>query len=612
VTGALKARTATGPNVWTPVGSTTVVSEQTLASNAETIAGIVDDKAVTPAGLEARSTDIDPRKYGFATTATGIVNSAALQAAIDEACGTANPVTTTRVANRRIVLPAGTYLLNNQINIRSVMNLEIIGHGNCILQANANMTSVFDINGAAYSRFGGFTIIGTAGVQVDNAIFTYWDATGSQRSNTRNCYHDLTIRNLDYIVGMRVGKPGVGAVQVDNDEFRNIGINGGWTTGNTTRWQQGLYLGTGTAGNNLLHHVYALLSILHRYNLYVDSTQVDLHGACFGNGETDVFTGVTGYVTLTGVRSETSERFLKTGGPTTAAPMISLSDIMWSADAMNADGKWIDLLVSGTIVMRNLALKNAAIIPKISVGAGANPIELLVNGLSVFGPVSPVAVASLFTLVSSASTVRVRGYAAQSSAASTVSVGDWDSDAVAASYVQGFAPPLSGRSGEYWGSPVVKSTTALLTGTMYVFSVYVPFAVTLDRIGAEVTVLAAGSTLTLGIYNDDGGGLPGTLLLDAGTIDGGTVAAQEKTINQVLQAGRLYHFAALCQGGTPTVRTLNGAWTGFNSSLANAVGSSAVIRSGRNRGAVIGAAFPTPFGSASVSSAVPSIAVRFA
>lgn len=45
--GALKIRTSTSPDVWTVIGG------GSFATDAETIAGTIDDKAVTPAGLAA-------------------------------------------------------------------------------------------------------------------------------------------------------------------------------------------------------------------------------------------------------------------------------------------------------------------------------------------------------------------------------------------------------------------------------------------------------------------------------------------------------------------------------------------------------------------------------
>jgi hypothetical protein len=396
-----------------------------FATTAETLTGTATTQAVTPAGRAAASTDIDPRAYGFSTAATGAVNSAALQAAIDEACGTGNPVTTTRSAGRRIVLPAGLYLLGAQINIRSVLGLEIVGAGNCELRADTNMTAVFDINGMAYSHLGGFTITGTTGVQVDNVIHTYWTVAGAQRTNHSNSYHDLTIRDLDYITGIRVGVLAATG-QVDNDEYRNISIAGAWATGETARYQYGIYFGTGTSGNNLVHHAYKLTLSHNRWHIYIDATQVSVFGAGFDGSEVDIRFGTTGYASLHSVRSEEATRFITTAGPAAVAPMISVSDVLWDAGSLNADGVWINMTVAGVLYLRNVAMYGATVTPKMALGLSTYPIRVIIDGLLIRGSASPYAPESLFTFTSSASTVSMRGYTAMQSGGLVNHVQDWD------------------------------------------------------------------------------------------------------------------------------------------------------------------------------------------
>lgn len=74
-------------------------------------------------------------------------------------------------------------------------------------------------------------------------------------------------------------------------------------------------------------------------------------------------------------------------------------------------------------------------------------------------------------------------------------------------------------------------------------------AVTLDRIQVQhFTTQAAGEVARLGIYNDNGRGYPGTLLLDAGTVDLSTaIATKSITINQAVAAG-LYWLVCVKQG----------------------------------------------------------------
>ena len=77
----------------------------------------------------------------------------------------------------------------------------------------------------------------------------------------------------------------------------------------------------------------------------------------------------------------------------------------------------------------------------------------------------------------------------------------------------------------------------------------IPRSLTVDRIGIEVTSSATGSpVLRLGIYADDDG-VPGALLVDAGTVDASSPGFKEATINQALTAGMVWLFCAQ-QGGT--------------------------------------------------------------
>lgn len=93
------------------------------------------------------------------------------------------------------------------------------------------------------------------------------------------------------------------------------------------------------------------------------------------------------------------------------------------------------------------------------------------------------------------------------------------------------------------------------------FCYAVPFAIgrdlTLDRIGCYVTTAGnAGATLRLGIYDDDGTGFPGALLLDAGTVLADVAAtARELTINLALTKRLVWLCMALQNAATsaPTV-----------------------------------------------------------
>lgn len=118
------------------------------------------------------------------------------------------------------------------------------------------------------------------------------------------------------------------------------------------------------------------------------------------------------------------------------------------------------------------------------------------------------------------------------------------------------------RSGYYyWLGPNNTPTAATTgTGTLRLCPVVIPKAVTVTRIVGEVTIAGdAGSKVRYGIYADDGNGLPGALVLDAGTILGDSVAVQEITVSQALPAG-VYWVGGVAQIVTttqPTIKIIN-------------------------------------------------------
>lgn len=138
---------------------------------------------------------------------------------------------------------------------------------------------------------------------------------------------------------------------------------------------------------------------------------------------------------------------------------------------------------------------------------------------------------------------------------------DLESAALDARYL---SPPLSAGVYVWTSGPFATSTSAILgNGTLRLVPWWVPRAITIVRIGAEITAVGeAGSKLRLGIYNDNGSCFPGTLLLDAGQIAGDSATVQELTISQALAPGLYWVGGAVQAAPTtqPTVRVPN-QWT---------------------------------------------------
>lgn len=109
-------------------------------------------------------------------------------------------------------------------------------------------------------------------------------------------------------------------------------------------------------------------------------------------------------------------------------------------------------------------------------------------------------------------------------------------------------------SGGFYKPIGVSSTTAgiSLGGTYVMFApIIVPNTVTINQISTVLTSTVAGS-IRLGIFNDNNG-LPGTVLLDAGTVSYpiASLTTYSITVSQVVQPGR-YWLAVYNISGTAT------------------------------------------------------------
>lgn len=117
-------------------------------------------------------------------------------------------------------------------------------------------------------------------------------------------------------------------------------------------------------------------------------------------------------------------------------------------------------------------------------------------------------------------------------------------------------PPL--KTG-YWrnvpfGAP---ATLVLIANRTYYVPIDCTVATAIDRVGTEITGAgAAGSVLRLGLFNDSGNGIPGTVNADWGTVIGTAAGVVSIVIAKTLPLGRSW-LAITGQGAPatqPTVR----------------------------------------------------------
>lgn len=140
----------------------------------------------------------------------------------------------------------------------------------------------------------------------------------------------------------------------------------------------------------------------------------------------------------------------------------------------------------------------------------------------------------------------------------------WVWDATAGVYKPGSGASAYAKfkTGQYYAPPAAALSTRQETEARVVM---VPFVVdesaTFDRVAVEVTAAGtAGAVVRLGIYGADADSMPGSLLVDAGTVDATTTGLKEAIISQAVTSG-LYYLAAVVQGAAttrPTWRSVTG------------------------------------------------------
>ena len=167
-------------------------------------------------------------------------------------------------------------------------------------------------------------------------------------------------------------------------------------------------------------------------------------------------------------------------------------------------------------------------------------------------------------------------------------------------------------SGRYYTTPSGTRTTGALangTGAVAALPFWVGEPVTFDRIGANVTTAVAATTVLLGIYADNGHGSPGSLVVDAGTIDASTTGAKEITISQAVTPGLVWLVVAPL-GGSPGFQSINSAaYYAGGLTLAGAAGAGGIYSGLMTAGGAVTSTLPGTFPSITTAVAFPPVVV---
>jgi hypothetical protein len=149
---------------------------------------------------------------------------------------------------------------------------------------------------------------------------------------------------------------------------------------------------------------------------------------------------------------------------------------------------------------------------------------------------------------------------------------------------------VTGQSRYYTAIGGTVGTGQVGAATAAAIPIFLDTDVTITELAAEVTTAgAAGSLLRLGLYSDNAG-VPGTLLVDAGTVDATTTGVKTLTVSQAVSAGVVW--AVACSQGSPatepTLRTINGPIVGVPAISAGSTSQSTFKTTGLATGGLPG------------------------
>lgn len=118
----------------------------------------------------------------------------------------------------------------------------------------------------------------------------------------------------------------------------------------------------------------------------------------------------------------------------------------------------------------------------------------------------------------------------------------------------GRAAVLGGVRSNLWlSTPGSLSASDLDNNSMHLLPIFVPRPCAMDGLACEVTIAGgAGCAIRLGLYAAGNDGFPDELLVDAGTVDGTTVARKVVSFASVDLPQGLYYVAAVSQGNPAT------------------------------------------------------------
>lgn len=286
---------------------------------------------------------------------TDELDSVVAQAALDASITTGDPKTVTRASLKPVFFPGGVYRMNRRLHLQSVNAPHIYGAGGdqtefaVAVPGAGVMEAFFDVDGSHGGVFRDFRVRAISGT-VNRPVSLDWsgnDFTNGAglgitfRSSSSNEFHRIYVNGTykwAFAIGTRSGNR-----QVDNTGLFGCLATGQWVLDSvdTTLYQAGFQIGSGTPGNIIGTHLHWCSSVKNKYGTEGNQTNYTHEGAQPSHNQVDFHqTGAAAEVRVSGVRSEGARRLWEDTS-TSAAQVVSLSDIHWAGHNIAADGRWI-------------------------------------------------------------------------------------------------------------------------------------------------------------------------------------------------------------------------------------------------------------------------------
>jgi hypothetical protein len=340
--------------------------------------------------LGLRHGEVSPFEFG---AVSGSDNRAAFQSTIDACIGAGDPTVVGREPLGSVVLPAFMALIGSTgLTWRSVRGLDIKGPGMRLggFKANADMTTLLDLNGVAYCDLEKFGLSCASGVDVTYLLLIHQGA-GTALGCTTNKLSRLHAEAGagTWVVAFAFGTDATNAV--DSTVLDACAVSGGWTDGNTATFQYGAKFGNDSAGNVVANTLRDFRAYSVRYGVHFGGASGQWIGGQVSGVEC-VATGlvVNRHVLLQALRAEYAQRLWQcgTGGGSGAMAIVKLDTIDFHAQDLHADTRVIDHRMGGELIIDGVDVIDAPAPPTIYLATQATSrLVCIVNALRMQTPI---------------------------------------------------------------------------------------------------------------------------------------------------------------------------------------------------------------------------------